>query len=565
MACPYVENPEVLLPEASAQALQSKTPTVVQNLVWAQKSRGRRWSLRVIHGDQPIELPELTLDETVDSHKATAAISVKLSSGRPGTIVFANGPAEAETLATLISGLLKNEGLASPAQELLELAELSRTHIHRDYTLAETVTSGVGFHYGPMPEILRREQERLFADGTLPILVCTATLLEGVNLPCRLLVVRGPKEGRKTPMAPQTFWNLAGRAGRLGKDKSGTVVVIDPHIEKQWPNGPPTASVGLHLDRPGTELASDALRLVAYSHETDAESNRSPVFEQALGELVNAQHLFDSLEAVEWWRRLPLHAQRQLADRAKALLGDNGVPGDLARRHSTVNPVFIGQLVRWLKGKSVEELIALSPVGPAEPNAALKLAEDMARCDRWLGSDFGGDKARNYKANLTIKWARGERLSRILDERVRWVRRHKSKGSSTAAVIRDVFKVIDEFARFKVPKYVGCYAGCISLCLREQGLTDLSAEVDGLEEQYEVGAAERTTMSLMSVGLSRTAAVEVARLIPRSEMSMIDVINWIQSANLDALDIPPVVAREARAAAEETGSYYAIGGWNDAS
>jgi len=83
------------------------------------------------------------------------------------------------------------------------------------------------------------EIERLFRSGKIRLLVCTSTLVEGVNLSCRTIVLRGPQKGRGRPMEAHDFWNLAGRAGRWGNEFQGNIVCIDPNNATAWPNGVP--------------------------------------------------------------------------------------------------------------------------------------------------------------------------------------------------------------------------------------------------------------------------------------------------------------------------------------
>ena len=42
-------------------------------------------------------------------------------------------------------------------------------------------------------------------------LVCTSTLLEGVNLPAKSIIIRKPTRGQGNPLNQNDFWNLAGR------------------------------------------------------------------------------------------------------------------------------------------------------------------------------------------------------------------------------------------------------------------------------------------------------------------------------------------------------------------
>ena len=119
------------------------------------------------------------------------------------------------------------------------LAQLARKGVHSAYQLARLVEAGVAFHYGNMPSLIRREVERLFRLGKIKYLVCTSTLIEGVNLACRTIIVRGPRKGIGKPMQPHDFWNLAGRAGRWGAEFQGNIICIDPNSTDAWPTGVP--------------------------------------------------------------------------------------------------------------------------------------------------------------------------------------------------------------------------------------------------------------------------------------------------------------------------------------
>ena len=63
--------------------------------------------------------------------------------------------------------------------------------------------------------------------------------IEGVNLSCRTIVLRGPRKGKGHPMEAHDFWNLAGRAGRWGDEFQGNIICIDPLDVNAWPTGVP--------------------------------------------------------------------------------------------------------------------------------------------------------------------------------------------------------------------------------------------------------------------------------------------------------------------------------------
>ena len=85
-----------------------------------------------------------------------------------------------------------------------------------------------------MPQEVRERVEQAFADPGSPIqfVVCTSTLLEGVNLPAKNIFVLSDKHGNSS-FTKIDFENLAGRAGRLTYDFSGNVVCVREE-EKRW-------------------------------------------------------------------------------------------------------------------------------------------------------------------------------------------------------------------------------------------------------------------------------------------------------------------------------------------
>ncbi|KCV28146.1 helicase C-terminal domain protein, partial [Bordetella bronchiseptica 00-P-2730] len=219
---PATQNPEELLTDApdgvQTVAVDSDFSTVLQNLMVATQvpRKSKLWTLTLRQEGATLPVGTLQLASTPDGLKKRLAFIAAAVGERGGTLVYTNGAGEAEEVADLISQLLPK--LRPVDSELLELAELARKGVHQDFRLAPLVERGVAFHYGNMPSLLRLEIERLFRSGKIRFLVCTSTLIEGVNLSCRTIVVRGPRKGKGHPMEPHDFWNLAGRAGRWGDE-----------------------------------------------------------------------------------------------------------------------------------------------------------------------------------------------------------------------------------------------------------------------------------------------------------------------------------------------------------
>jgi len=57
----------------------------------------------------------------------------------------------------------------------------------------ELFESGIGIHHAGMLRSDRNLVERLFGEGLLKVLCCTATLAWGVNLPAHTVIIKGTR------------------------------------------------------------------------------------------------------------------------------------------------------------------------------------------------------------------------------------------------------------------------------------------------------------------------------------------------------------------------------------
>ncbi|KAF2815299.1 Sec63-domain-containing protein [Mytilinidion resinicola] len=85
--------------------------------------------------------------------------------------------------------------------------------------LRELIPKGMGTHHAGMPRTDRNLIERLFAEGVLKVLCCTATLAWGVNLPAAAVIIKGTQlysaqEGKFVDLGILDVLQIFGRAGR---------------------------------------------------------------------------------------------------------------------------------------------------------------------------------------------------------------------------------------------------------------------------------------------------------------------------------------------------------------
>ena len=121
------------------------------------------------------------------------------------------------------------------SREILE--EESSQVMDRD--LKDLMPYGFGIHHAGMSRSDRSSVEDLFADGSLQVLVCTATLAWGVNLPAHTVIIKGtqiysPEKGSWVELSPQDVLQMLGRAGRPQYDTFGEGIIITTQSEMQY-------------------------------------------------------------------------------------------------------------------------------------------------------------------------------------------------------------------------------------------------------------------------------------------------------------------------------------------
>ncbi len=98
---------------------------------------------------------------------------------------------------------------------------------------------GIAVHHAGMKRADRQLIETLFAEKSVAVLVCTATLAWGVNLPAHTVIIKGtqvynPEIGDWSELSSMDVMQMLGRAGRPQFDSRGEGIIITSHKELQY-------------------------------------------------------------------------------------------------------------------------------------------------------------------------------------------------------------------------------------------------------------------------------------------------------------------------------------------
>ncbi|ODV87149.1 hypothetical protein CANARDRAFT_174242 [[Candida] arabinofermentans NRRL YB-2248] len=157
-------------------------------------------------------------------------------------IIFVHSRKETEKTAKWITEkLIENEKLAEIIKFTPGVEEILRSESEQAKSegLKSVIPMGFGIHHAGMVKQDRSTAEDLFAQGYLKVLVSTATLAWGVNLPAHTVIIKGtnvysPEKGSWVELSPQDILQMLGRAGRPRYDTHGEGIIITAQDEVKY-------------------------------------------------------------------------------------------------------------------------------------------------------------------------------------------------------------------------------------------------------------------------------------------------------------------------------------------
>ncbi|UOE58280.1 DEAD/DEAH box helicase [Priestia filamentosa] len=164
-------------------------------------------------------------------HSFIKLILDKTKINNSGSIVFSPTSRQSVATANELAGSSSTSEISNLLSDLISYLENT---VHPNYSLINPLRYGIAYHNGKMPLHVRMVIEKAFSELVIDTIVCTTTLMQGINLPAKNIIARNPnlftRENRNHDNARLTgyeFANLRGRSGRLMKDIVGRTIVLD--------------------------------------------------------------------------------------------------------------------------------------------------------------------------------------------------------------------------------------------------------------------------------------------------------------------------------------------------
>ncbi|KAI7865814.1 Sec63 Brl domain-containing protein [Spinellus fusiger] len=152
-------------------------------------------------------------------------------------MVFVHARKETVKTALMLKEEMMNEGLGDYldcSSETQYVGHKRNIVKSRNKEMKELFSYGIGIHHAGMLRSDRSMTEKMFADGCLKVLCCTATLAWGVNLPAYAVVIKGTQvydsqKGSFVDLSILDVLQIFGRAGRPQYETHGVGYILTTH------------------------------------------------------------------------------------------------------------------------------------------------------------------------------------------------------------------------------------------------------------------------------------------------------------------------------------------------
>lgn len=335
------------------------------------------------------------------------------------TMIYCQSPAS--TRKVLKQYLERRTVELSHDEELIEAAKWTADHYHDQWLVSVALKHGIGIHHGKLPRSLGRFMVRAFEEGKLKILICTSTLIEGVNTAAKNVIVYDSKLNQK-PLDFFTFNNIRGRSGRMFRHFIGNVYVFDAPPQEELP------FVDIPVINPSETTPSSLL--IQLSHKDIPESLRAKV-----DNLINQEIL----------------------------------PIDLLKQLSSIEPEYLLETAKYLFSLDVRELNKCS--WSTRPQY-----EDIQFSSEIIWGHMGGaTSARQssmHSAKMMTKWIWDLYKTRSVPLFRRKMIQNQIAYNSTTPddAVENVLAFLRGWASFSYPKYLTVLSEIANFVLTKRGI-----------------------------------------------------------------------------------------------
>lgn len=576
MAGPYIENLKKSLSTVTDIVIKeektSSTPVLQLKSAITIKPKTKMVDFKIISPSGNILTSEFNIGKSLyskltSSRGGALAYIISLFDKKEQNIIYSPKKNYAEKWAIKISDETVNDKQNNDSidsnQRIIELKNFLSNEIHPSYSLTRMLDNKVAFHHGGLLDVARMEIEDLYSEGILKNIVCTSTLLQGVNLPADRIIIISPKVGNYE-MSQFEFLNLIGRAGRINTSLYGEIFCIDV-VDEEWgedkilntKSKEIKSSVLDSIDKNKSNLISYISLSRQQIFDAGGDSSIFPLISYLRSQYhVNYKHFSkiignSSLNAIEG---------ETLINRLETAKDALAIPNSLLAMNQFIDPfeqdILYRQIIsdgidKWLINKYPNSKDGLKDKY-AEFNlmdyynqyksVLLRLDSIFGIEDEVNGTNDGRFRKLKYFVSInkmaydSNKWMQGKKYRFFIDDVL--TRRFVNKNipitnERVDTVANFVTAHISTNLNFILVKYLTLWSNIISSFLNEED-KEQYAYILNLPSMLEMGSYNPTVLEIMSFGINRSTAIELEKLYRKNKQS--DVRFFLKNVKLEDLD-----------------------------
>ncbi len=541
---PFIGNPEKFqnifdISKKVKSILSSKTP-VGRNIFYVNFD-GRDYvsvSLFSEEFKKLIELERIPLTGNIPTTQyGTKAWMASQLLGEVGhTLVYCTKPSECKTVAKDIS---KSRGSFQISKELKETIEFMETNVHPQYDLIDALKAGIGYHYGKMPQFVRQAVQDIFEQKKIEYLCCTSTLLEGVNLPARNIVLYKPKKGMAGPMDKFTIRNLAGRVGRLGKDYYGNIYCVDINSWDEGADAFDDENENIESSVEKTLKLDIDLLLQHLDEFSELEHGKKNVGAVATSLIIKQfkypnKDFLTSLQ--EKYPHITDEQKSEIKNKLQQVIGDiSELDKDIYLNNRSIDPRLQFKLYKHLN-----QLSNPPPLPFPDESDRKETFNELLRVFELI-HDYLFDRdlkeiGPRLCAFVGTKWINQATYKGILESRINWtqnIHHYELTKKEINEIIDEVDEILEQYLKFGYSRGLRCYNDILNLIIKRKNLNIITCTK--LPEHLEAGAYDKCVYLLMNVGMSRNNAISVAKMMKKGKINTLtECLDWLKR-NKDAI------------------------------
>jgi len=530
---PLVHNPQKLLQvfELDSDAFESDTfPLVRQNILKISRKAGNLVIKTELEGKE-IDIKSIAFQYKGSSRaQVLANVAMKLWNNNI-SIIYSNEPMLASDIARQ---LITSEEFPNLNDERLnEFSDFIEEYISDKYELAQFIRHGIAFHFSALPAILRSGIEDLFKCGALRIICCTSTLLEGLNMPAKNIFMYHPQKGRGNAIDSLSFWNLAGRAGRMNSDFVGNIICIEPD---RWENNPLNGEK-LQTITPSSEkrLFEESEKIRDYIIDRNKPSGIDDYNEQLTTMIIRERIDGNGVSESKLKNEKNEAILSEIDNIVKIIIEEFNPPLELIKNNPGIIPDRINDLWNFFTVNK-DDYEYLIPLYPYDTRGKERFDFIVRAINKYFMFDRDWSEKYIYKVvNVGHKWMTGVPLAQILfynkdilEKDKRYITKH----------VKDQIEFLNKNIAYIMVKYTQVYTEVLKVFLKSIGKEETAENLVNISTYLEYGACSFPALEFMALGLPREVSIKLAKKIKLKDPFTSEYcLEWLKKLDVDNLDI----------------------------